>query len=125
MRRPFRNYHALADLWQLDWPFLRQLIVIGTPIASASLMQYGVLSVAALLAGLISTSALAAHQIALQITVITSMIAFGISMAAAVRVGHAVGRNDGPGIKRADLVAMLLGTLIAALLAVAVIVARF
>lgn len=125
MRRPFRNYHALADLWQLDWPFLRQLIVIGTPIASASLMQYGVLSVAALLAGLISTSALAAHQIALQITVITSMIAFGISMAAAVRVGHAVGRNDGPGIKRADLVAMLLGTLIAALLTVAVIVARF
>lgn len=125
MRRPFRNYHALADLWQLDWPFLRQLIVIGTPIASASLMQYGVLSVAALLAGLISTSALAAHHIALQITVITSMIAFGISMAAAVRVGHAVGRNDGPGIKRADLVAMLLGTLIAALLTVAMIVARF
>lgn len=124
-RRPFRNYHALADLWQLDWPFLRQLIVIGTPIASALLMQYGVLSVSALLAGLISTSALAAHQIALQITVITSMIAFGISMAAAVRVGHAVGRNDGPGIKRADLVAMLLGTLIAALLTVAVIVARF
>ncbi|MCK1481808.1 hypothetical protein IVB25_03480 [Bradyrhizobium sp. 193] len=67
---------------------------------------------------LISTSALAAHQIALQITMITSMIAFGISMAAAVSVGHAVGRNDGPGIKRAGLVAMLLGTLIAALLTV-------
>lgn len=125
MRRPFRDYHVLADLWQFDWPFLRQLIVIGTPISIASLMQYGVLSAAALLAGLISTSALAAHQIALQITVITSMIAFGISMAAAVRVGHAVGRNDGPGIKRAGLVAMLLGTLIAALLTVAVIVARF
>ncbi|WP_247296473.1 MATE family efflux transporter [Bradyrhizobium sp. 87] len=125
MRRPFRDYHVLADLWQLDWPFLRQLIVIGTPISIASLMQYGVLSAAALLAGLISTSALAAHQIALQITVITSMISFGISMAAAVRVGHAVGRNDGSGIQRAGLVAILLGTLIAALLTVAVIVARF
>ncbi|WP_346658841.1 MATE family efflux transporter [Bradyrhizobium sp. CW1] len=86
-------------------------------------MQYGVLSAAALLS-LISTSALAAHQIALQITVITSMLAFGISLAAAVRVGHAVGRNGGPGIERAGLVAMLLGTLIAALLTVAVIVAR-
>ncbi|WP_247396076.1 MULTISPECIES: MATE family efflux transporter [unclassified Bradyrhizobium] len=42
---------------------------------------------------LISTSALAAHQIALQITVITSMLAFGISMGPAVRVGHAVGRR--------------------------------
>lgn len=130
MRRPFRNYHVLADLWQFDWPFLRQLIVVETPISIASLMQYGVLSAAALLAGLISTSALAAHQIALQISVITSMIAFGSSMAAAVRVGHAVGRNDDPdththGIKRASLVAMLLGTVIAALLTVAVIVARF
>ncbi|TGN73512.1 MULTISPECIES: MATE family efflux transporter [Bradyrhizobium] len=125
MRRPFRDYHMLADLWQPDWPFLRQLIVIGTPISIASLMQYGVLSAAALLAGLISTSALAAHQVALQITVITSMIAFGISMAAAVRVGHALGCNDGPGIQRAGLVAILLGTFIAALLTVAVIVARF
>lgn len=40
MRRPFRNYHVLADLRQLDWPFLRQLIVIGTQISIASLMQY-------------------------------------------------------------------------------------
>ncbi|WP_247367949.1 MATE family efflux transporter [Bradyrhizobium sp. 18] len=77
---------------------MRQLIVIGTPISIASLMQYGILSAAALLAGLISTGALAAHQIALQITVITSMIAFGISMAAAVPVGHALGRKDGPSI---------------------------
>lgn len=81
-------------------------------------MQYGVLSAAALLAGLISTSALAAHQIALQTTVITSM-------AVAVRVGHAVGRSDGSGIQRAGLAAILLGTIIAALLTVAVIVARF
>lgn len=98
MHRPFRNYRVLAGIWQLDWPFLRQLIVIGTPISIASLLRYGVLSAAALLAGLISTSALAAHQIALQITVITSTIAFGINMAAAIPVGHAVGRNDGPGI---------------------------
>lgn len=53
------------------------------------------------------------------------MVAFGISVAAAVRVGDAVGRNDGPGIKRAGLLAMLLGALIAALLTVAVVVARF
>lgn len=52
------------------------------------------------------------------------MLAFGISMGPAVRVGHAVDRNDGLGTKRAGLVATLLGTLIAALLTVAVIVAR-
>lgn len=53
------------------------------------------------------------------------MIPFGISMAAAVRVGHAVGRNDIPGVTRAGLVAILLGVIIAAVLTLAVIAARF
>lgn len=53
------------------------------------------------------------------------MIPSGISMAANVRVGHAVGRDDGAGIKRAGLVAILLGTVITAILTLAVIPARF
>ena len=44
--------------------------------------------------GLISTTALAAHQIALQVTAILFMVPLGISMAATVRVGHAVGAGD-------------------------------
>ena len=59
--------------------------------------------------GLISTTALAAHQIALQVTAILFMVPFGISMAATVRVGHAVGRNDAAAVRRAGFVATLLG----------------
>ncbi|MET4328634.1 MATE family multidrug resistance protein [Bradyrhizobium sp. i1.15.2] len=125
MRRPLGEYHVLAHLWRFDWPLMRQLIVIGMPISIAYLIGYGVFSAAALLAGLIGTRALAAHQIALQVAATLAMIPFGISMAAAVRVGHAVGRNDGPGIKRAGLVAILLGVLIATMLTLAVIPARF
>ena len=47
-----------------------------------------------MLMGWIGTTALAAHQIALQIAAILFMVPFGISMAATVRVGHAVGRGD-------------------------------
>lgn len=125
MRRPFRDYHLLARLWRFDWPLMRQLIVIGTPISIANLIGCGVVSAATLLAGLIGTSALAAHQITLQVAATLFMISFGISMTVAVRVGHAVGRNDGPGIKWALLVAMLLGIVIAATLTVLVIAARF
>ncbi len=124
-RRPFSDYHVLAHLWHFDWPLMRQLIVIGAPISMAFLMEYGLFSAAALLMGLISTTALAAHQIALQVAAILFMIPFGISMAATVRVGHAVGRNDGPGIRRAGLVAMLLGIAIAAILTLTVVAARF
>jgi MATE family multidrug resistance protein len=75
--------------------------------------------------GRISTTALAAHQIALQVTAILFMVPFGIGMAATVRVGHAVGRGDVAAIRRAGLVAMLLGIFLVTILTLAVILARF
>jgi MATE family multidrug resistance protein len=103
----------------------RQIFVIGAPISISFLLEYGLFSSAALLMGLISTTALAAHQIALQVTAILFMIPYGISMAATVRVGHAVGRLDADGVRRAGMVAMWLGIAISATLTVAVIVLRF
>ena len=124
-RHPFRKYHVLGRIWRSDWPLMRQLVAIGAPISLSFLMEYGLFSAASLLMGLISTTALAAHQIALQVTAILFMVPFGISMAATVRVGHAVGRNDASAVKRAGLVATLLGTGLVALLTLAVIVSRF
>lgn len=124
-RKPFSDYHVLARLWRIDWSLMRQLFVIGLPISLAFLLEYGMFSAAALLMGLIGTRALAAHQIALQVTAILFMIPFGISMAATVRVGQAVGRGDAAGVRRAGLVAMLLGIAIATVLTLAVVVTRF
>src|ERR1700738_1717830 len=124
-RRPFRKYHLLAHLWRIDWPLLRQLFAIGAPISLAFLMEYGLFAAAALLMGVIGTAALAAHQIALQVTAILFMVPFGIGMAATVRVGPGVGRNDSAAVKRAGLTAMLLGVVLVAILTLAVILARF
>lgn len=121
----FRGYRVLAHVWRFDSLSMRQLLVMGMPISIASLTWYGLFSATALLAGSIDTHALAAHQIALQIDRILLTISFGISMAAAVRVGHAVGRNDGPAVKRAGSAAMLLGIAITAILTFAAIAARF
>jgi multidrug resistance protein, MATE family len=124
-RKPFKRYHILVRLWRIDWHLMRQIVVIGAPISISFVLEYGLFSSAALLMGMISTTALAAHQIALQVTAILFMIPFGISMAATVRVGHAVGRADPDGIKRAGLVAIWLGIAIIAVLTVVVIVLRF
>ncbi len=124
-RSPFREFHVLGHLWRIDWALLGQLFAIGAPISIAFLMEYGLFSSAALLMGMISTTALAAHQVALQVTAILFMVPFGISMAATVRVGQAIGRNDGPGARRAGFVATLLGIGIALILTFAVILARF
>jgi MATE family multidrug resistance protein len=124
-RRPFRKYRVLAHVWRIDWALMRQLIVIGGPISVAFLMEYGLFAAAALLMGLIGTTALAAHQIALQVTAILFMVPFGIGMAATVRVGHAVGRNDPAAVKRAGFVATLLGIVLVSVLTLAVIVGRY
>jgi MATE family, multidrug efflux pump len=124
-RGPFDDYRVLVRLWRVDWSLMRQLIEIGAPISIAFLLEYGLFSAAALLMGLISTTAIAAHQIALQVTAILFMVPFGISMAATVRVGHAVGRNDAAGVRRAGLIAISLGIAISAVLTLGVVLARF
>ncbi|WP_439397598.1 hypothetical protein ACRQ5Q_10710 [Bradyrhizobium sp. PMVTL-01] len=50
--------------------------------------------------GVISTTAIAAHQIAFEVATALCMIPFCIEMAVTVRVGHALVRNDLSGIRR-------------------------
>ena len=107
-RRPFRKYRVLGRFWRFDWQLFRQLLVIGLPISGSFLLEYGLFAAAALLMGSISTSAIAAHQIALQTAAILYMVPFGISLAATVRVGHAVGRRDVDATRRAGFTAMIL-----------------
>jgi multidrug resistance protein, MATE family len=125
VRRPFRKYRVLGRIWRMDWRLMRQLIAIGGPISIAFLLEYGLFGAVALLMGLIGTTALAAHQVALQIVAILFMVPFGIGMAATVRVGHAVGRNDAPAVRRAGFVATLLGIVFMSVMTLAVIFGRF
>lgn len=124
-RKPFSDYHPLANLWRIDWPLMRQLVTIGAPISFSLLLEYGLFSSAALLMGLISTAAIAAHQIALQVTAVLFMVPLGIGMAATVRVGHAFGRNEPLAVRRAGLVAAVLGIVLVSALTVAIILGRY
>jgi multidrug resistance protein, MATE family len=124
-RRPFRKYHVLGHIWRIDWPLMRQLITLGAPISVSFLLEYGLFGAAGLLMGLISTTALAAHQIALQIAAILFMVPFGIGMAATVRVGHAVGRRDAPAVRRAGFIATGLGVGFMSAMTLVVIFERF
>ena len=107
-RRPFRKYRVLDRFWRPDWRLLSELFAIGLPISGGFMLEWGLFSTAALLVGWISTTALAAHQIALQVASVLFMVPFGISLAATVRVGHAVGRRDPAAIRRAGFGAMAL-----------------
>jgi MATE family multidrug resistance protein len=123
-RHPFRKYRVLGRFWRMDWPLMGQLVAVGAPISGAFLLEYGLFASAALLMGWISTAALAAHQIALTVASIMFMVPFGISMAATVRVGHAVGSRDAAATRRAGFTAIALGAVFMAAMAVLAIATR-
>jgi len=93
----------------LDLSRVRRLFALGLPAAGQMVFEVGVFAAATALAGRVSATALAAHQIALNMAALTFMVPFGISSAAAVRVGQAVGRQDPHGAMRAGWTAIAIG----------------
>jgi MATE family multidrug resistance protein len=122
--RPFRKYHVLGRFWIPDWSLFLKLIVIGLPISGAFLLEFGLFAAATLMMGRLGTTALAAHQIALQTASVIFMVPFGIAMAATVRVGQAVGRRDSAATRRAGFAALAVGTSFLVLMTVVIILFR-
>ncbi len=73
---------------------LGRMILIGAPIGIQHQLEYGVFAIVGLLMGALGTIQVAGHQVALNLASITFMVPLGLSAAAAVVVGHAVGRGD-------------------------------
>src|SRR3546814_12093244 len=60
--------------------------------------------------GWISTAAVAAHAVALQLASLTFMVPMGLAQAATVRVGVGYGRADAAHIRRAGWTSFVMGT---------------
>ncbi len=102
-----------GPLWP-DAGRMWQLLRLGVPAALQITLEVGVFTTAAALAARISPVALAANQIVLGIASFVFMVPYGLSSAAAVRVGQAIGRGDRPAARRAGWSAIALA-LVAAL----------
>src|SRR5216683_126019 len=92
-----------------DLTRIRALINLGFPAAMQLSIEVGVFAAATALIGTLDPLSLAAHQIALNTASLTYMVPLGISSAAAVRVGQALGRGDMTAAGRAGWTAMGLG----------------
>jgi multidrug resistance protein, MATE family len=97
--------------WKPDVARLWRLLELGLPAALQILIEGGLFSVIAVLAARLDEVSLAAHGIAVIVVSTTYMVPLGISSAAAVRVGQAVGRKDRQGVATSGWTALLLGTL--------------
>ena len=100
----FRHWagHSLARL--------RELVRLGAPAAGQIVLEVGAWNLVTLAAGYLTPAALATQQIVLNYASITYMVPLGVSAAAAVSVGHAVGAGDAQRARRAGWLALALGT---------------
>jgi MATE family multidrug resistance protein len=97
---------------QWEWRRVWQVFQLGWPAALQITLEVGVFAAASALAGRIGPLAAAANQVVLNIAGFIFMIPLGIGSAAAVRVGHAVGRRDATGVRRAGWAALGLASVV-------------
>ena len=88
-------------------PLLR-MVAIGVPIGIQFQLEFGAFALIGVFMGWIGTTAIAAHQVAINLAAFAFMIPVGISAAGSVRVGQAVGRGDAAAARRAASAALLL-----------------
>jgi MATE family multidrug resistance protein len=93
----------------VDWARLKRLSALGFPAAAQRGLEIGVFALATTLIGTLDAESLAAHQVALNAASVSFMVPLGISSAAAVRVGQALGRRDPEGALLSGWTAMGLG----------------
>ncbi len=93
--RATSHYALFQRLWRPDPEGFRRVFQVGWPIGLTNLAESGLFSATALMMGWISTASLAAHGIASQLAAMTFVVHLGLSQAATVRAGQAVGRRDG------------------------------
>lgn len=98
--KAFRRYRLFGNFWRADWPRYRSIWTLGAPIGLMMGFEASVFTAAVFLMGLISTAAVAAHSVALQIASLTFMVPLGIAQAITVRVGMGYGRRDPDAIRR-------------------------
>ncbi|HEX6998654.1 MAG TPA: MATE family efflux transporter [Gammaproteobacteria bacterium] len=101
LRKPAPNLLAVQPL--------ARMLALGAPIGAQMVLEIGAFGMVAILMGRLGVVQVAAHQVAINLASLTFMVPLGVSSAAAVIVGHAVGRGDPGAVRRSTSAAILVG----------------
>lgn len=107
--REMRAYRMFRRFVRPVSPKLAEVFRLGLPIGVTMIFEAMLFNSMTLVMGTFGTTALAAHQVALNVASITFMVPLGIGMASTVRVGLAAGGGDLAAARRAGLTAFSIG----------------
>ncbi|MBX2896635.1 MAG: MATE family efflux transporter [Cyclobacteriaceae bacterium] len=102
----YQSYRAGFSIGNYSRKLIQKMLHIGIPSGSQFVFEAGAFGFSALMMGWIGTTALAAHQIAINLATISYMTTSGLGAAATIRVGNFLGQQDKKNL-RASAFAMI------------------
>lgn len=106
--RRLPEHTMFQRMWRPDWEALARVFALGVPIGLTTLAEVGLFSASSVMMGWLGKLPLAAHGIALQIASLTFMAHLGLSNAATVRAGRAMGARDHDALRDGAVTATVL-----------------
>lgn len=103
-----QRFDPTLNYRKIDFSMIKRLLKIGIPGGCQYFFEVSAFTASSVMVGWMGSAALAAHQVALNLAAISFMVALGISAAATIRVGNAVGQNDTASTRRAGFASALL-----------------
>ena len=105
----FKQYDVTFHFRGINIPVIKKLLSLGLPSGFQYFFEVGAFTFAVIMIGWIGANELAAHQIAINLASITFMAVLGISQAASIRVGNAMGEQNIAKVRKAGFTAIALG----------------
>lgn len=100
-----RTKYAVIPWFSFDVAILRRLLILGLPLAFAIGTETACFNLMIYMAGWLGTTELATMYATINVTSFVYMLTMGLSTAASVRVGNAIGRRNAGDLRRAGWVA--------------------
>ena len=108
------KYIKECDFSKYEAPIFGKIFELGVPTSLQMFFEISAFSGAAIIMGMVSSNAQAAHQIAINLSSITFMICSGLAMAATIRVGNQLGKKNYSALRDAGIsvflqIALIMG----------------
>ena len=113
--KKFKQYDVTFHFRGINIPVMKKLLSLGLPSGFQYFFEVGAFTFAVIMIGWIGSNELAAHQIAINLASISFMAVLGISQAASIRVGNAMGEQNISNVRKAGFTAIGLGAAIMSL----------
>jgi multidrug resistance protein, MATE family len=119
--RAYRMYNFFARIDAPQAKTIRDLLLVGMPIAGSVLAEGGLFVAAALIMGSLGAVSTGAHQIALNYAAFMFMVPLAISSATTIHVGHILGRKELRAARAAGFVGIGLCAIVMAASAIVIL----